>query len=204
MILMIKAVIFDFGGVLLKYKSMPKYEYLGKIVGITKEKAKEKVHEIITPFQKGKVSSKEFWEMLEEKLGKLPEDLYEKWWFIGLDACFDEEVIKIARTLKEKGYKLALLTNTIQPYYKFHAKSKDYEVVDFDVKVISCVDGVRKPEKEAYLLTLERLGVKPYEAVYVDDIKDYVEAAGKLGIHTILFENSKQLRKEFLKYGIKV
>jgi len=31
---MIKAIIFDFGGVLLKYKSMPKYEYLEKIVGI--------------------------------------------------------------------------------------------------------------------------------------------------------------------------
>jgi len=202
---MIKAIIFDFGGVLLKYRPMPKYEYLEKIVGIPKEEIKKKVHEIATPFVKGKISSKEFWKMLGEELGKkLPEDLHEKWWFIGFDAHLDEKIVEMARTLKKKGYKLGLLTNAIQPYYKLHLEKKHYEAVDFDAKVISCVDGVKKPEKEAYLLILKKLDVEPHEAIFIDDIQNYVEAARKLGIHAILFENSEKLGEKFLKYGIEV
>ena len=51
--------------------------------------------------------------------------------------------------------------------------------------VESCVEGARKPELSIYQSTLERLGVEPSEAVFLDDIGSNLKTARELGIHTI-------------------
>ena len=47
-----------------------------------------------------------------------------------------------------------------------------------------------------YNLTLQRLGVLPHEAVFIDDTAGHVEAAQKLGIHGIIFTNALALKRE--------
>jgi HAD superfamily hydrolase (TIGR01509 family) len=64
------------------------------------------------------------------------------------------------------------------------------------------VEGVSKPEPEIYLLALDRLGAEPGEAVFVDDQKDNIEASRSLGIHSILFRDSEQLREELALLGV--
>jgi Haloacid dehalogenase-like hydrolase len=54
-----------------------------------------------------------------------------------------------------------------------------------DVVVRSSTVGVRKPEAAIYTLALARLGVQPYEAVLIDDIKGNLKAARALGIATV-------------------
>ena len=49
----------------------------------------------------------------------------------------------------------------------------------------SCVEGVRKPEQPIYHLVLERLGVEPSEAVFLDDIGSNLKTASEMGISTI-------------------
>ena len=39
-------------------------------------------------------------------------------------------------------------------------------------------------------------GVKPERAVFIDDMKENVEAARKVGLHGIVFTDAKQLRRE--------
>ena len=51
--------------------------------------------------------------------------------------------------------------------------------------VQSCIEGVRKPDSAIYRLTLERLGVEPSEAVFLDDIGSNLKTAREMGIHTI-------------------
>ena len=47
------------------------------------------------------------------------------------------------------------------------------------------MEGVRKPEQPIYHLVLERLGVEPSEAVFLDDIGSNLKTASEMGISTI-------------------
>ncbi|KAM0787116.1 hypothetical protein ACM66B_006371 [Microbotryomycetes sp. NB124-2] len=61
----------------------------------------------------------------------------------------------------------------------------------FDLFVESSVEGLRKPDPKFYQLALDRLGVKPEETVFLDDIGHNLVAAKKLGIKTIRVELKK-------------
>ncbi|KAK4056123.1 hypothetical protein OIO90_002854 [Microbotryomycetes sp. JL221] len=61
----------------------------------------------------------------------------------------------------------------------------------FDLFVESSVEGLRKPDPKFYQLALDRLGVKPNETVFLDDIGHNLVAAKKLGINTIRVELQK-------------
>jgi len=67
--------------------------------------------------------------------------------------------------------------------------------------VISCDDKIRKPEPESYFLSLNKIGVKPEEALFIDDKPENLDAAEKLGINTLIFKNNKQFFKELKKFN---
>ena len=49
----------------------------------------------------------------------------------------------------------------------------------------SCVEGVKKPEREIFDRTLNKLGVKPCEAVFLDDLGHNLKTAWLMGMTTI-------------------
>lgn len=57
----------------------------------------------------------------------------------------------------------------------------------FDLIVASAEEGVRKPDDRIYRITLERLGRRPEEVAFVDDVQENIDAATALGIHGILY-----------------
>ena len=113
----------------------------------------------------------------------------------------NDPVINIAKSLKKQGYKIGYLSNTEIPAIAFFKKQK-YDFLD--VSVFSCLEGYVKPEKEIYEITLNRLGVKPEEAIFIDDKEIHIEAAKKLGINTVLFKDAKQLLAELKQFSIKL
>ena len=91
-------------------------------------------------------------------------------------------------------YKLAVLSNSPPGLSKWLA---DWNMLNF-FKVVFCSgdEGMAKPDPEAFELTLERLGLKPNEAVFIDDTREHVEAARKLGLQGILFTTAEKLEEE--------
>ncbi len=69
-----------------------------------------------------------------------------------------------------------------------------------DVLVISAEEGVMKPEARIYHIVLERLGVRPEEAVFIDDIEENVDGARKAGLHGIHFRGTDQTIAEVRRY----
>lgn len=65
----------------------------------------------------------------------------------------------------------------------------------FDVISVSGDLKIRKPDERIFQLTMEKLVVKASECLYIDDRRGYLEAAGKVGMHTILF-NSRNVPYE--------
>ncbi len=53
-----------------------------------------------------------------------------------------------------------------------------------------------KPDPAIYELALRKLGVRPDEAIFVDDTSTNVEAAQRLGLRGIVFRNPGQMRSE--------
>jgi HAD superfamily hydrolase (TIGR01509 family) len=72
----------------------------------------------------------------------------------------------------------------------------------FDVVVPSAKVGLAKPEPEIYQLTLDLLGLKPDETLFIDDLPRNTTAAEALGIPSIVFESPTQLRRELVARGI--
>jgi putative hydrolase of the HAD superfamily len=90
-------------------------------------------------------------------------------------------------------YQVALLTNAF-PGQDRHimrvAGVPPTELVDHYVN--SAEVGMRKPQPEIFHLVLERLGVTAAEAVFIDDIRANVAAAQALGLAAIHFETPDQ------------
>ena len=64
----------------------------------------------------------------------------------------------------------------------------------FDIVVESSIEGIRKPDPRIYELTCTRLGVRPDQAVFLDDLGVNLKPARALGMHTIkVVEESQAL-----------
>jgi HAD superfamily hydrolase (TIGR01509 family) len=99
-----------------------------------------------------------------------------------------EQTVSLIKELKGH-YGLAMLTNAPSRYsldQRFQVGELD-EL--FDVVVISGEVGWDKPALEMYTMTVEKLGVKPEECLFIDDIPAFTEAAEKLGIKTFTYLN---------------
>ena len=60
-----------------------------------------------------------------------------------------------------------------------------------------------KPCQAVFKHVLREIGFKPEEAVFVDDIAEYVNSAKELGIHGIQFASRQALETELQQLGVK-
>lgn len=199
---MIKAVIFDLGGVVYTDVMKTTYEKTGRKFNIDPKLVKEVSRPLRIEWQKNKISSEEFWKQLAEKLKISDVDSLKKAW----DESFfeisepNEETIKIIEKLKKNGYKIAVLSNTVEPHVSHHKERKDYNIFPF--VFLSSELGMRKPEKEIYEHAVKTMEVKFEECIFIDDIEVNLATAKKLGMKTILFQSTEQLETELKKLGV--
>jgi glucose-1-phosphatase len=100
-----------------------------------------------------------------------------------------------------KNYRLALLSNT-DPIHVQHMEATYSFFAFFPVRIYSCAVGASKPDPLIYREALRSLKVQADEAVYIDDIAAYVEAAQRLGMAGIQFESSAQLTSSLKALGV--
>ena len=64
------------------------------------------------------------------------------------------------------------------------------------------MDKLTKPDLGSFNLILNKMKVSPEQTVFIDDNKKNIAVAKSLGINSILFEDNKQLKEEFIKLKI--
>jgi glucose-1-phosphatase len=103
----------------------------------------------------------------------------------------------------KKNFKLVLLSNTNIIHYQYGWK--DYSFIRyFDKLVVSYKVGANKPEENIYR-AVEKFTKQPSSShLFIDDIKEYINGAKKLGWDGIQFKNYKQLVRDLKKKGIKI
>lgn len=90
---------------------------------------------------------------------------------------------------------LALLSNT-DPV---HVECLEQQFVfgrHFPVRIYSCSVGASKPSPVIYKAALEGLGVAARDALYIDDVQEFVDAAREVGLDAIRFESRVLLEEE--------
>ncbi len=192
---MIKAVIFDWGGVLMRTEDASGRRKWEQRLGLPLYSVDQIVHGSRSwkQAQSGEMTDEAYWADVGRQLGINGEALQEFRHDYFSGDVLDQELIDLIRRLRPR-VKTALLSNA-SPYLA--TELERYGVADaFDVIVISGVVGVQKPDPAVYRIVLDRLGVAPGEAVFVDDFRRNIRAAQELGIHTIHFNRHKDMRAE--------
>lgn len=105
------------------------------------------------------------------------------------------------RDLKQKGYRVLVLSNFSEKGWKENQDALDFmEYVDGGI--ISYRERLIKPDPAIYRLLLDRYGLKAEECVFLDDTADNVKAAEDMGMSGIVFKNREQALGELKKLGI--
>ena len=111
-------------------------------------------------------------------------------------------MVEALRRCKQK-FAVACLTNNVsagegpgmaRTHQKAHAVSEVMSL--FDLIVESSKEGIRKPNPAFYLLACERLGIEPEQAIFLDDLGINLKPARTLGMQTIKVLNEAQALDE--------
>lgn len=199
---MIKAIIFDWGGVLIKNPAEGLINFCAKRLKVKPELLKKEYRKYEKKFQKGVIKEKILWKNICNELSiPFPKKLL---WGKAVKNVFKDnrEIYSIVKKLKKKGYKLGFLSNTELPAKRYFFE-KNYNRF-FDVMVFSCDKKLVKPQLQIFHLILKKLKVKPSETIFVDDNELYVRASCNSGIKGIVFKNEKKLLKDFSNLGVKI
>jgi putative hydrolase of the HAD superfamily len=103
----------------------------------------------------------------------------------------NDELFGFMRTLHERGYRMAILTNNVREWEPLWRSMLPIDEL-FELVVDSGFEGVRKPDPRIYRVTLDRLGVKPEAALFLDDMEINCDAARELGMQTVWFRSNAQ------------
>jgi 2-haloacid dehalogenase len=112
-----------------------------------------------------------------------------------------EGTVAILAELRHRGTKLYFLSNYSAETYPLALGRYDF-LSWFAGGIVSGEHGVIKPDPAIYQLLIDRHGIDPHRAVFIDDVAANAEAARPFGIHPIHFTGPEMLRTELLKLGL--
>jgi HAD superfamily hydrolase (TIGR01509 family) len=145
-------------------------------------------------FERGQLTPAEFYQALQKdlKLKGLTFEQFEPLW----NRIFWEkpDTVSILQRLRGR-YRLAMLSNVNVMHWE-HVRRHHAFMHWFDYPVASYAVGYRKPDLAIYRVTLDRAGVSPSRAVFIDDVLSHVHAARSLGIRSHQFVNAVKLRND--------
>jgi putative hydrolase of the HAD superfamily len=198
----ITTVISDFGGVLttpllqsfaaFQDHTGISYEAMGRAMQRAAER--DGAHPLFE-LEKGRITEAEFVNLLERELepelGHRPEmHRFSEIYFDALNP--NERMVALMRDLRDRGMRMALLTNNVREWEPLWRSLLPVDEI-FELVVDSGFVGVRKPEREIYEITLERLGnPDPGECLFVDDVEVNCEAGRELGMTVVHFRDNGQ------------
>jgi epoxide hydrolase-like predicted phosphatase len=186
---MIKAVLFDFGGVLSEGgKKGFIAQTIAELYGV--DPAIVDIGDLHHMMRRGQGTEKLFFEELNTRYhGRVTKEMF-------LDKAHgytvpSEEVYTLAEQLRSKGIKTGILSNVFAMSAERLRQEGRYD--GFEPLVLSCYEGSAKPEEAFYHTAIEQTGVRPEEILFIDDQEKCIPPAQKLGMHTILAVSPQQI-----------
>lgn len=200
---MIKAIFFDVGGVLASNIGPTSRFLAARLLGIAPKKLAGDFGTPLVWVAKGKLSEKAFWNRIAEKYRLSPLKTRRLLRFFTFRRfIFKRRVLQVARRLRENGYIVGILSDTIPTHERYHRRAGHYR--GFHPIVLSCRAGAKKPEVKIYRIAAKLARVKFNEMAFMDDHQSHVVAAQRLGIKAFVYKNPTQLVRQLRRLGVKI
>ncbi len=191
----IEAVIFDFGGVLMRTGDPAGRREWEQRIGLAPGELIRAVHgcDAWRQAQLGRMSVHTYWETVAGMLGIPATDIPQLRHDFYRDDTLDPGLMALIDELRRAGCKVGLLSNdslTLERKLR-----RELAIADrFDAIVISAQIGVMKPTPEAYAVICRVLAVEPCACIFIDDMPANVEGAEKIGMHGIQYRDRMDVR----------
>lgn len=198
----IDALLFDVGQVILGVDIQRAAQMLAASAGISPEEviASIEADPVMRSFQEGRVRPEQWHQHLGEKLGlRLSFGEFCRAWNSALEG---EPLLgrEFFSRLNPR-LRLALLSNT-DPIHVKHFESQ-FEIFSlFPVRLYSCELGLRKPSPGIYQRAIAASGAAAGRVLYVDDVKEFVEAGKRAGLQGYHHQRSAELIAYLSKRGL--
>lgn len=194
----IKAVFFDYGMVLTEGQDMAVHAEMLRRTGLACEDFERYYWADRHAYDLGLTTGLEYWRAIvraarldlgEEAIAELSR-LDGRMW-----STANPAMVAWQKALKSHGLMTAVLSNMGDEIHRSVASAHPW-LANFDMLVWSYQLKIAKPDPAFYLYALERLGIQPAEAIFIDDKQENVAAACVLGLEAALFTDVARLREE--------
>ena len=186
---MIKAVFFDYDGVLTTDRSgsLTTYRYLSRATGIAFSTINTAFSRYGNDLLLGKVSYAEIWHEACEALGVdldigLLHEAFES-------TPVNSGMFSLARRLKVS-HAVGIITDNKKDRMDCLKRCQALESL-FNPIVVSAEVGASKESPEIFLYALKRAGVAPDESIFIDNNKANLLAPSALGLSTVFHDDDK-------------
>jgi len=201
---MIRAVFFDFGGVLLQGFDGIDHEAIEAEFGLEAKALRKAVYREsrYMEFHVGGCTYDEWTDSIRAALttlvgGRADAALNA---FLEAPRTFNKDMLSLVSRLHGR-YTLGIISNTI-PGMELRLRER-FELVDlFDVVVGSGDLGIAKPDAGIFLHAAKAAGVAPKQSVFTDDRAEFAEAARALGMHGFPFTGYERFVEDLRSVGV--
>ena len=203
---MVKNIIFDLGNVIINYNQQ---DIINRFAKTNEEKEYIMEKNFKSPeWQRcdlGEITNEEASEIINNrennKYYELTINFWQDWY---KSQKINEDVVDLARELKNKGYNIYVLSNMANPTYNYFSGHEFFSLCSG--VIISAQEHLKKPDERIFNVLLSRYNLKPEECVFIDDDDTgrSFETANRMGIlgRRVLPNDSDDMRKELKEFGV--
>lgn len=187
---MIRAALFDFGGVLTEGgKAGSIARIFAKIYGIDEPAVRlEPLRQQLT---RGQISDEAFFAELNQRHPGAAKATKESFYRHGDIFVRSEPVYRLAALMREHGIRTGILSNVFAMSAEKLRAEGFYD--GFEPLILSCEVGMGKPDKEIYEVAIRRFDLPAHEILFIDDQPKFLEPARKLGMQTVHAQSPQQI-----------
>lgn len=188
----IRAVVWDLGGVILRTMDWSLRSQWEDRLGLPRMQLTRLVFEsdVSRRATIGQATDNNVWQSVADALNLDPSarDQLRRDYFARDQ--IDSTLMEFIRKLRSR-VRVGMITNAWPDVRRY--LENEFKIADaFDPLIVSAEVGLAKPDPRIYQLALERLGVQPAEAVFVDDFEDNVAGARWAGMQAVHFTSTLQ------------
>lgn len=189
----IHVVLFDIGGVIVKWKDEWLYKDVAKKFGLSEVLLVNEGKKELSHLRLGKISELEMWQRIgakinSEELSNIKESLIHD--IFKSRISVDESIFVIIKQLQKKNIKIGILSNTTLVTHTIVEELIDMSY--FNYQFLSYRIGWEKPDEKIFKYVTEQLPYSKEEILFIDDKISNVNAAKEFGIKAIHFTDTSQ------------
>jgi putative hydrolase of the HAD superfamily len=201
----IRGIILDYGEVLC-HKPLPEtFGRMAVALGLAPETFEARYGRERVRYDRGDLSAEAYWATVADGRHVVDAGLLAELrrWDVEMWSNLDEVMIEWMGQTRAAGIKVGLLSNMPLDMAEY-ARANFKWLRRMDALILSSELRLAKPERAIYERAVAELGVRPDEALFIDDREPNVEGAREAGLHGVRFEGVERLRDTLAAAGFAV